>query len=229
MVKLKENIECYSNPTQREVLIRIIDNETIKNNFFLTGGTALSVFYLHHRTSIDLDFFSIKEPSLDELHLWISRTWPNESERINQNEFILQILVKDIKIDIVYDPLSFDEPREKYYLDENKSITIDSLKNIAAGKFTTLVSRREIKDYVDFFYLHKKIEDLDFEAVYEDARRKEGMFDDSPTVAYQLENNFNFIKQNPYAFPEMRTDLDVDEFDAFYETLISKIYHRKEP
>jgi len=51
MLKLKENIECYSRPSQRDVLIRIIDNETIKNNFFLAGGTALSVFYLHHRTS----------------------------------------------------------------------------------------------------------------------------------------------------------------------------------
>ncbi len=37
MAKLIENIECYSNPTQREILIHIIDNETIKNNFFLTG------------------------------------------------------------------------------------------------------------------------------------------------------------------------------------------------
>jgi len=76
MLKLEENIECYSRPSQRDVLIRIIDNETIKNNFFLAGGTALSVFYLHHRTSIDLDLFTIKKVPLDEIYLWITRTWP---------------------------------------------------------------------------------------------------------------------------------------------------------
>lgn len=226
MVRLKENIECYSNPTQREVLIHINNNETIKNNFFLTGGTALSVFYLHHRTSIDLDLFSIKKLSLDELYLWITRTWPNESERINQNEFILQMLVKGIKVDIVYDPLSFDEPREKHYFDENKSVTIDSLRNIAAGKLNTLVSRREIKDFVDFFFIRKKIKSMDLDTIYTDAREKEGMFDDSPMVAYQLENNLEFIRENPDIIPETVANLDVDEFYAFYEALISKIYHR---
>ena len=227
MLKLNENIECYSSPSQRDVLIRIIDNETIKNNFFLAGGTALSVFYLHHRTSIDLDLFTIKKVPLDEIYLWITRTWPNESQRINQNEYILQMIIKDIKVDVVHDPLSFDEPREKYYFDEKKSVTIDSIRNIAAGKFTTLVSRREAKDFVDFYFLHKKIGAMNFEIVYQDAQKKEGMFDDSPTVAYQLENNLSFIKQNPYAFPEMRTDFDLDEFYSFYETLINKIYHRK--
>ena len=227
MVKLKENIECYSRPSQRDVLIHIIDNETIKNNFFLTGGTALSVFYLHHRTSIDLDFFTIKKMPLDEIYFWIIRSWPNESQRINQNEYILQLLVKDIKVDIVHDPLAFDESREKYFFDGNKSVTIDSIRNIAAGKFTTLVSRREVKDFVDFFFLHKKTESMDFEIVYQDAQKKEAMFDDSPTVAYQLENNFSFIKQNPYAFPEMRTDFNHNEFYSFYEMLINKIYNRK--
>jgi len=28
------------------------------DSFYLTGGTALSAFYLHHRKSRDLDFFS---------------------------------------------------------------------------------------------------------------------------------------------------------------------------
>ncbi|MBI3815671.1 MAG: nucleotidyl transferase AbiEii/AbiGii toxin family protein [Nitrospinae bacterium] len=33
----------------------------IAKDFFLTGGTALSAFYLHHRESIDLDFFSMTD------------------------------------------------------------------------------------------------------------------------------------------------------------------------
>jgi hypothetical protein len=85
----------------------------------------------------------------------------------------------------------------------------------------------QVKDFVDFFFLHKKIEKMNFELVYRDAQKKEGMFDDSPTLAYQLENNLKFIRQNPYAFPEMRTDFDLEEFHSFYEMLIDKIYHRR--
>ncbi len=35
--------------------------EIITNNFYLTGRTALAEFYLHHRYSEDLDFFSETE------------------------------------------------------------------------------------------------------------------------------------------------------------------------
>jgi len=47
----------YSNklyPLQDSVL-RIV--EAVPNSFYLTGGTALSRCYLHHRYSDDLDFF----------------------------------------------------------------------------------------------------------------------------------------------------------------------------
>jgi predicted nucleotidyltransferase component of viral defense system len=39
------------------VLVQIITHPTIEEKFFLTGGTALSVFYLHHRLSNDLFSF----------------------------------------------------------------------------------------------------------------------------------------------------------------------------
>ena len=42
----------------QEKLLREISVTPIKDNFFLTGGTALSAFYLRHRFSEDLDFFT---------------------------------------------------------------------------------------------------------------------------------------------------------------------------
>ena len=227
MLKLKENTGCYATPFHRELLIRIFDNETIKNNFFLTGGTALSVFYLHHRISIDLDLFTTKQMPLSDINLWITRNWPGGSKIINQSEFILQLLIKNIKVDIVYDPLSFDEPREKYFLDENKFVSIDTLRNIVSNKLAALVSRREIKDLLDFFFLSKKIKNMDFDVIYANARKKEGMFDDPPTVSYQLEANVEFVKENPEIIPETLNRLDTNEFYAFYEKLIDKIYHYK--
>lgn len=52
---INEDINCYATDIQRKLLIDLSKNELIRNNFFLTGGTALSVFYLHHRVSDDLD------------------------------------------------------------------------------------------------------------------------------------------------------------------------------
>lgn len=57
MVQPKEDRTCYASPEQRDVLLRCIEAGVLAPNFFLTGGTALAVFYLHHRESNDLDFF----------------------------------------------------------------------------------------------------------------------------------------------------------------------------
>ena len=44
-------------PFQKE-LLRVIGNSNLADNFYLTGGTALAAFYLQHRYSEDLDFFT---------------------------------------------------------------------------------------------------------------------------------------------------------------------------
>src|SRR3989338_300271 len=42
----------------QEEIIRELSSTPLKDSFFLTGGTALSAFYLEHRYSEDLDFFT---------------------------------------------------------------------------------------------------------------------------------------------------------------------------
>ena len=44
-------------PLQRK-LLRAIGKSPLRDEFFLTGGTALAVLYLHHRYSVDLDLFT---------------------------------------------------------------------------------------------------------------------------------------------------------------------------
>lgn len=48
-------------PIQRLVLTEFSKSLVFRQKFYLTGGTALSAFYLHHRLSEDLDFFSEQE------------------------------------------------------------------------------------------------------------------------------------------------------------------------
>lgn len=46
---------------QQDVLSILSKESVVIDNFYLTGGTALAEFYLHHRQSEDLDFFSENE------------------------------------------------------------------------------------------------------------------------------------------------------------------------
>ena len=46
---------------QKKFLKLLSEEKSICANFYLTGGTALAEFYLHHRLSEDLDFFSEQE------------------------------------------------------------------------------------------------------------------------------------------------------------------------
>ena len=45
----------------QELFLDRLGESDLAEIFYLTGGTALSAFYLHHRESEDLDFFS-REP-----------------------------------------------------------------------------------------------------------------------------------------------------------------------
>ena len=111
MVKLQENKNCYASETQREVLLQLITEPTIEEQFFLTGGTALSVFYLHHRWSNDHDLFSLQQVNLAELDFWIKSVWPGENVVIKQSPNFLSCLIRETKIDLVIDSLSSDEER----------------------------------------------------------------------------------------------------------------------
>jgi predicted nucleotidyltransferase component of viral defense system len=46
---------------QQLLLNLLFSNHNIRDNFYLTGGTALAEYYLKHRYSEDLDFFSPEE------------------------------------------------------------------------------------------------------------------------------------------------------------------------
>ncbi len=46
---------------QQKACMAIASDPVVKRQFYLSGGTALAEYYLHHRLSDDLDFFSENE------------------------------------------------------------------------------------------------------------------------------------------------------------------------
>jgi len=53
--------------------LSFIGQDDFGKNFYWTGGTLLSYYYLHHRDSVDLDFFSNDLFHDDEYLIFINR------------------------------------------------------------------------------------------------------------------------------------------------------------
>jgi len=162
-------------------------NEEISDFFFLTGGTALAAFYLVHRVSDDLDLFSKEKADLADIDFWISKTWPGETVPIRRSRGFLSILIQDVKVDIVYDQLAAPGNRKRADLGEGRSIAVDTIDNIASNKLTTLVSRTEPKDFIDFYFIRRRFPRLEMSEIYCGARAKDVQFDDPASAAYQIE------------------------------------------
>ena len=226
MINPQEHKQGYLSAIQREVLLQLLTEPTIEQHFFLTGGTALAVFYLAHRVSNDLDLFSRTPQNLADLHFWIKRIWPQESVVIKQSPNFLSCLIRETKVDLVIDSLSIEEERPSVGFENGHRLHIDTMQSIVSNKLCACVSRTEPKDYVDLYVILKKLPEIRFETVYSGAQAKDAIFDDPPTAAFQLEEGLALIKEKPEIIPPLQTDFDYGDFLAFYENLTMWIYSR---
>ncbi|HVO82829.1 MAG TPA: nucleotidyl transferase AbiEii/AbiGii toxin family protein [Syntrophobacteria bacterium] len=102
---IKEDTSCYASSAQRELLGTLGGIEVIARNFFITGGTTLSVFYLHHRTSEDLDFFSLEFSDLRSIDVILKRIFNKNLTLIQSSQEFFSYFINDVKVDFVFDPL----------------------------------------------------------------------------------------------------------------------------
>jgi len=225
-VPLKENKNCYASQTQRAIIIELANHDILQDHFFLTGGTALSVFYLHHRCSNDLDFFTLKPTDLSEIDFSIKTIWKNSYTKIKESPNFLSVLIQNVKVDFVIDPISFDTERSRFSFDSKKYLLIDTIQNIVSNKFCTIVSRVEPKDFIDFYFINRLMKIDSLTPVYEDARKKDAIFDDPPTVAYQIEQGIQFLQKNPDILPQLFIEIDYDDFYNFYRDTANWIYRK---
>jgi len=226
MEEPKENRDFYASPTQREIFLKLLTHPTIEESFFLTGGTALAAFYLYHRMSDDLDLFTLNQVDFAEIDFWIRTTWQNACSKIKESSNFLSFLIRETKVDFVIDPLSNKNDRIRVGFENEHSIQVDNIINIASNKFSCIISRTEPKDYIDIFFLFKLFPDLKLEDVYENARLKDAIFDDPPTAGYQLEEGISFLKENPPLLPKIKREFDMNEFVKFFEEIREWVYAR---
>ena len=145
------------NPFQKIVFEKIAQEDYFQKNFYLSGGTALSAFYLHHRYSFDLDFFSFNK--LDQLQIikFINKISKelNTSVKITKKEMVLWFELQKGKETLKIDFLEYPYPQ----IDKGiiyQGIKIDSIKDIGANKLLILNLTEESKDYVDLYFILKE-------------------------------------------------------------------------
>ena len=175
--EIKEKIFAYASKRQRELLLKIFNLPAVFDDFFFTGGTALSVFYLGHRHSNDLDFFATKQSlDLKEVSALLERAIkPQQTFAVTETFYSCK--VNDVKLDFVIDPLSSDEERPIIICSQTK-IRLDTLDNISINKIASAISRGEAKDIIDLTTLFMKKKLPNFLHLYKKAMQREALLED---------------------------------------------------
>lgn len=147
---------------EQQIILDVVrKNEFFRSNFYFTGGTALSAFYLKHRYSDDLDFFS-QERFDQQIIFTLVEGWGKEyefsitSSRFAEVVYIFMLQFENkisLKIDFAYYPYRQVERSDMLTLNGFK---IDSLLDIATNKLLTIAQRYEVKDFVDLYFLLQK-------------------------------------------------------------------------
>ena len=216
------------NPFQKKILKTFAEIEESKA-FYLTGGTALSIFYLGHRLSDDFDLFTADQPlipivarkfksKLEALGVAVQeiRSFSSFWEAIATEGF------ESFKIQLAYDsPFTLEPAIEK------DDLRIQSFEDIAAGKLLALFGRAEERDFIDVYSIVKN-GTISLERLIELAKRKDPGLDE-----YYLAIAFEQSEKLPDDPSQLKvnliTPIDPKELKAFFAAEAVQILEKYRP
>jgi hypothetical protein len=199
------------NDAQRVFLERFCETD-LADAFYLTGGTALSTFYLHHRDSLDLDLFSRRPFDAKAIIRFINAISEGAitPHRVHDRyEFTVPLQGSALRVEFVhydFDPVAKSDVR---YL----CVGVDSLRDILANKLSAIIERTEPKDYVDVFFLLSRPE-LSLTIGMEDCQKKFGW----PGLNQVLQTSFLRVGALP-DLPVTHPAVSTDELQTFFRDL----------
>jgi hypothetical protein len=201
-------------PLQRDLVDAFFARE---GRFFLTGGGALAGYYLGHRETEDLDLFG--RPGLDPgdavralegAAAACNATVEPQKTYPDFRRFLATRGDEHCIVDIVIDRAPMIDPEKTAF----GAVRVDTLREIAANKICTLLSRSEIKDLVDL----RALVDLgiDLDRAFADARCKDGGAEPA-TLAWVLDQ----IRIGPRA--ALPSGVDPADLLAFRDAFTTKL------
>lgn len=207
----------FNSKKQKIIFDEFRKDNFLRTTFYLTGGTALAVFYLHHRESEDLDFFT--EKPYDRLAVFNAVTSWGEKKKCkieDRTNLIVQIFYlvfpdeESVKIDFSHYPHSRVGKGTIY-----QSVDVDSLLDIAINKLITISQRTEVKDFVDLYCLLKTFTLWD---LIDGVKVKFGVKMEPYIIAADFMKVLIFEN-----LPNMLTPLTLKELQNFYREKAEKI------
>lgn len=159
---------------QKKFLTLLSKNKPISRSFYLTGGTALAAYYLKHRYSEDLDFFSENEVDILSINVFLKEIRTaigikkiDFQQSFNRNLFFLHTGQEILKVEFTYFPFRQIEPP-----DRKDGIHVNSLTDIATDKTFTIVQNPRARDFIDLYCILKTDKNISFEKLIKMAKVK---------------------------------------------------------
>ena len=208
------NVELLT-PFQKQVLKTFTGIEESKA-FYLTGGTALSAFYLAHRRSEDFDLFTSEEPLIAIVARKFKSALENLGIKVNEirsfSSFWEAVASNDdesFKIQLAY-----DSPFLLAEFGEEEGLKFHSFEDIAAGKLLALYGRAEERDFIDVYCIVKSGK-ISLEKIIELGKKKDPGLDE-----YYLAIAFEQSERIPDDPSKLKVDLvspiNVKEMKEFF-------------
>ena len=143
----------------QKLAIDLLSKSPLVGKFYWTGGTLLSYKYLHHRKSLDLDFFTEKYFTFNEVNALISKLKDsgyfqkvNYEKIYDRWEFFLEGS-ENLRIDFA---LYNHDKKTLHSREKVLGVFADSLQDISANKIVALFDRNEPKDLFDIYFIITK-------------------------------------------------------------------------
>ncbi len=148
-----------------------------QHHFYLTGGTALAEFYLGHRLSFDLDFFTAEEPLIMPASREAETVLATEGLQVSvvrRFASFVEMLVSD-GVETLRVELALDWPyRLAPTVLSEYGIWVNDWLDLAVDKVLAYYGRAEPRDAVDLYFIFQQEQ---VERLLELAARKDPGFD----------------------------------------------------
>jgi predicted nucleotidyltransferase component of viral defense system len=207
--------------TKKQVafLEKMGESDFLVRQFYLSGGTALAAFYLQHRYSEDLDFFSESEFDVLGIHVFLKSIKKelgiekvDFQQSYNRNLFFLHVDGEILKTEFTYFPFPRIEKGQKEY-----GIEIDSLLDIASNKLFTIYQRTKARDYIDLYVICKE-KGFSIDELIKKAKAKFDWHIDPLQLGTQ------FLKaKEAEDYPRMIREVPLAEWQGFFEEEAKKL------
>src|SRR3989344_1106621 len=199
---------------QKQLLDLAIREQYFVETFYLSGGTALSYWYLHHRQSDDLDFFSLTPFRYERIVRWFGEN----KGKIGHSEARFEEDYGFLMVNLRYPDRAFLKIDFHHYSNTKlapitnwNGLEIDSLMDIAVNKIRTIATIPRTRDYIDLYHILKR-KPWTIESLIEKSAKK---FQEHIDL---LQMAKNFLKVSEYTdFPKMLIPFDETDMQGFYE------------